>query len=463
MTQLIMNAVPTPPPRKLPTAQIAIVILLTFVALFPFTVNLHPFSYEYSSTKPQLIKPTVANSSREIKKEIESLEHDLESLQTKFVGLTKDMKKQIKETKATNINGEPAGGKEKKASNPKEKEEFPNVNIAEGKPDRFADFEDREAKQWWIKADLFGSSPSSGSQQIAGRRNLQENDNLGAIIPSDLSVNHLQLVDRAPGSPYTDLTVNEDFLPVVLQSDITFRWRSRARPQSLAVDGLKSTAYQIIARQAYSDGDETLLLWDSGKVNSPDGLPDVVKYDGSKMEIGSLVEWKVTLWDSSQPDGKSSSSKWSKFAVGPSQADWKGKWISHPIDIESWDETDASAFWSPVSGTNGTHSQRVACRNWEKRSQLPIFRAKLPPMDIPEDDEIATALLVVSGLGSFRASFDGKPLSSSGPLDPPLTDFAQRVSYRGFDVTPYFSGESAENVHVVGISMGSGMCSMKWM
>jgi hypothetical protein len=77
-------------------------------------------------------------------------------------------------------------------------------------------------------------------------------------------------------------------------------------------------------------------------------------------------------------------------------------------------------------------------------------------LDTQEDDGIATALLVVSGLGSFRASFDGKPLSSSGPLDPPLTDFAQRVSYRGFDVTPYLTGDGAKIPHVVGISMGSG-------
>jgi hypothetical protein len=73
------------------------------------------------------------------------------------------------------------------------------------------------------------------------------------------------------------------------------------------------------------------------------------------------------------------------------------------------------------------------------------------------------------------------PLSSSGPLDPPLTDFAQRVSYRGYDVTKFLSkkkttttttkkakkkqkeerevreeNRSEEEEHVVGISMGSG-------
>jgi hypothetical protein len=100
--------------------------------------------------------------------------------------------------------------------------------------------------------------------------------------------------------------------------------------------------------------------------------------------------------------------------------------------------------------------------------------------DGDDDDEISSALLVVSGLGSFRASFDGVPLSSSGPLDPPLTDFAQRVSYRGYDVTRFLinnndnnnkktktknkakmgekeeESRSAADEHVVGISMGSG-------
>jgi hypothetical protein len=57
-------------------------------------------------------------------------------------------------------------------------------------------------------------------------------------------------------------------------------------------------------------------------------------------------------------------------------------------------------------------------------------------------DKISSALLVVSGLGSFRASFDVVPLSSSGLLDPPLTDFAQRVSYRGYDVTRFLINDN---------------------
>jgi hypothetical protein len=463
-----------PPSRKVPTAQIIVLILLAFVAIIPFTVRLHPLSNERNNDLEimphnKLLKPTVADfsSSQQTKKEIESLENDLESLEKQSTGLINELTQLTKQQQFNQVtnNNQVVDTTAKKSNKNKSQEEFTNKKI-EIKPDRFAKFKDREPKKWWVRTDLFGTSSQQATAPVAAMGNLlQEKDDVGAIIPFDLSVNHLQLVDRAPGSPYTDLTVNEEFLPVVLSSDIAFRWRSKARPQSLAQGGVKTTAYQIIARRAaYSDDDdddddESIVLWDSGKVNVSDGLPDVVIYNESNMEIGTVIEWKVTVWDSSQPNdgGKPSSSDWSKFAVGPSQSEWQGQWISHPVDIESWNETDASAFWAPTA-MEGTPNQRLACRNWEKRSQLPIFRTKLPALDIPENDDIATALLVVSGLGSFRASLDGKPLSSSGPLDPPLTDFAQRVSYRGFDVTPYLSGDGAKTDHVVGISMGSGMC-----
>ena len=60
----------------------------------------------------------------------------------------------------------------------------------------------------------------------------------------------------------------------------------------------------------------------------------------------------------------------------------------------------------------------------------------------------------MSGLGSFRASFDGVPLTTSGPIDPPFTDYSKRVSYRGFDITPFLSG--GEKSHVIGVTLGSG-------
>ena len=164
-------------------------------------------------------------------------------------------------------------------------------------------------------------------------------DEAGSIIPYDLSVNHLQRIERSPGSPDTIIdndniqdTYNnamageaetspsagkvpvsspEDFLPVVLPTNIAFRWRSQFRPNCQAEDVVRTTAYRIVARRALSvihdesDGKDD-ILWDSGKVVVEDGLPDVVhcKYDTKciqSMTVGSIVEWQVTVWDSNFP------------------------------------------------------------------------------------------------------------------------------------------------------------------
>eukprot|EP01082_Thalassiosira_pseudonana_P003935 g3372.t1 g3372 contig12:1945901-1950127(+) len=152
-------------------------------------------------------------------------------------------------------------------------------------------------------------------------------ENTGSIIPFELSVNHLKVITRTPGRPPTPplpptasvATTPEDFLPVVLPSELVFRWRHRPKPDSSTVSAAKS----ILAN---------------------------------------------------------------------------------------------------------------------------------------DDDSLASALLVVSGLGSFRASMDGVPLSPSGPIDPPFTDYSKRVMYRGFDVTQFLTGGKnvIDQSHVIGITMGSG-------
>ena len=64
----------------------------------------------------------------------------------------------------------------------------------------------------------------------------------------------------------------------------------------------------------------------------------------------------------------------------------------------------------------------------------PIFRARLPVFK-----HVQTALLVVSGHGSFRLGVDGIPLSSSGPVDQP------------FDVTSFMTDDK---LLVIGIASG---------
>jgi hypothetical protein len=40
------------------------------------------------------------------------------------------------------------------------------------------------------------------------------------------------------------------------------------------------------------------------------------------------------------------------------------------------------AFWD----NNKWGLQDVACQNWEKRQKLPLFRAKLPPLNVMTND-----------------------------------------------------------------------------
>ena len=94
------------------------------------------------------------------------------------------------------------------------------------------------------------------------------------------------------------------------------------------------------------------------------------------------------------------------------------------------------------------------CNHWKERRPLPVVRAKVELSPEEASKNVVSALLVVSGLGSFATSFDGMPLSSSSSMDPPMTDFTQRVSYRGFDVTKHFASKTKS--HVVGITLGSG-------
>jgi hypothetical protein len=280
-------------------------------------------------------------------------------------------------------------------------------------------------------------------------------ENTGSIIPFELSVNHLKVITRAPGRPPTPplpptasvATTPEDFLPVVLPSELVFRWRHRPKPDSSTVSAAKVSAYRIIARRINTEGSDG-VLWDSEKVIIKPNEEQLssVKWSGISLpKAGEIIQWRVILWDmKDQPH----SSSFSKVAIGPEEHDWKGKWIVHPLDMDTF---------------NADMKKKSDCDRWTMRRSLPLFRAHLSALTLQsllanDDDSLASALLVVSGLGSFRASMDGVPLSPSGPIDPPFTDYSKRVMYRGFDVTQFLTGGKnvIDQSHVIGITMGSG-------
>ena len=279
--------------------------------------------------------------------------------------------------------------------------------------------------------------------------NDDEAEGNGAIIPVDLSINFLKVIEIAPGAPPHPPTANsaskvrpsEDFLPIVTPSEIQFRWAHQSKVGSNVDDTSSIQAYRIHVRQVGTKRS----VWDSEKVYIDlGGIPNSVGWGGaSSLIVGQILEWKVQVWDA---NNQPSSSSWSKFAVGPEiESEWKGKWIAHPSDMDTFNLKK-----------NG--NSKDGCSLWKKRRPLPLFRKRIlgEELDDEEGGTMSSALLVVSGLGSFRASFNGVPLTTSGPIDPPFTDYSKRVSYRGFDVTSFITTGMVVESHVIGVTMGSG-------
>ena len=328
----------------------------------------------------------------------------------------------------------------------------------------------------------------------------------GSIIPYELSINHLKLIAKAPGAPPPPIhsstassshnLITEDFLPVVTSDELVFRWRHRAKVGSKSVDIETILAHRIIVRLLNNDE----ILWDSGRLL---GSPDSIHWKLLLPLPGNIAKWCVEVWDS---QNRPYSSEWSKFAIGPDQQQqnnnnnnnndddndeddddddddsnrggnnngWIASWIAHPTDMDTFDKNKLDNSF--LEDDKWDYKKR--CKRWKLRNSLPLFRAKISTntkkVVVDDDDEtITSALLVVSGLGSFRVSFDGIPLSTSGPIDPAFTDYTQRVSYRGFDVTSFLrSNSNAKNqsngkwerrtidndeaFHVIGITTGSG-------
>ncbi len=255
------------------------------------------------------------------------------------------------------------------------------------------------------------------------------------VSPFDLSVNNLHAIKRAPGALKRDLQTEEDFLPVTGSLPIfRFRLKPIAGASHTAIQDI--SAYRIRCVMAH---DENRTLWDSGKVLSKNGMPTSIQWGGEQLIVGTIAKWKVQLWDFA--GAGPATSDWHKFAAGPTNnKHWEGQWITHPTDLHSF--KNATNLWQ--RGVTLTY-----CRDWEKRADLPIMRT-----EFTLDKPISSALLVVSGLGSFHAMLDGNELSSSSILDPPLTDFTERVSYRGYDITKMMH-DTKSSAHVLSILLGS--------
>ena len=279
-----------------------------------------------------------------------------------------------------------------------------------------------------------------------------------------------------------------------------------------ALRGISS--YRIIAETAHSPH---TLVWDSGRVrtdigsdnnagdnnnnNNNDGMfrrpPRSVEWDydnlnhqkssnndgtssSSLLSPGSIVRWRVEIWDGAGQGPATSG--WSKFGVGPgshkddasSPSAWEAEWITHPVDYDSLfvESQEESSNQNNNNGrkprerlfknTNVGATSQEECDAWKLRTPMPLARASFTiPAQKAENkngkDQIVSALLVVSGLGMFSVTVDGKRLTTSSVHDPPLTDFAQRVMYRGFDITQHLLRDGEQQQHAIGIALSTGL------
>lgn len=98
-----------------------------------------------------------------------------------------------------------------------------------------------------------------------------------------------------------------------------FSWRLIDPDQTR---GQKQSAWQMVV--SAKDGNETRVLWDSGKVESEESVNNV--YAGETLRSNQAAHWKVRVWDKDgNPSAWSQDARFSMGLLAP--ADWKGKWI----------------------------------------------------------------------------------------------------------------------------------------
>ena len=155
-------------------------------------------------------------------------------------------------------------------------------------------------------------------------------------------------------------------------------------------DGVKQTAYQIIAKV---NGE---IIWNSGKVDSSSMTH--IPYGGPELHSRERVYWSVKLWDENGNGGEISRSF---FEMGLLDAsDWKAKWIT------------------------GNYKAK-------KKERYPVdnFRKQ-----ISVDAEVKSARLYITACGLYAAKLDGQKIGNFC-LAPGHTDYRKRIQYQTYDVT----------------------------
>ncbi|MEG2931369.1 MAG: family 78 glycoside hydrolase catalytic domain, partial [Ruthenibacterium sp.] len=156
-------------------------------------------------------------------------------------------------------------------------------------------------------------------------------------------------------------------------------------------DGVRQTAYQIIARCSNA------VVWDSGKVASAEMTQ--IRYEGKPLKSRDCVRWTVQLWDETDTPGKTAESRFELGLLDPQ--DWRAQWMS------------------------GDYTPK-------KKQRYPVdcFRKSFETAHT-----VASARLYATACGIYDVTLNGKRLADF-VLAPGVTDYRKRLQYQVYDVTP---------------------------
>lgn len=180
----------------------------------------------------------------------------------------------------------------------------------------------------------------------------------------------------------------------------------------------EQSAYKI---QVTSRKTEELVM-DTGYINSPNSL-----YIPIHANLKPLEEYKVEIFAKDLED-KEMEKGTSYFTTGKLDSKWLGKWIRASFAKDRDEKNQRSSYLR---------------RNFSLKK------------------DIKRATLVISGLGQFYATIDGKKISDDF-LPTPYTDYSKQVQYRVYDVKSLLdkdnlkTNETLKNEHTLAVILGNG-------
>jgi alpha-L-rhamnosidase len=192
----------------------------------------------------------------------------------------------------------------------------------------------------------------------------------------------------------TPVGLRSEWVPNPLGIDVArphLSWQSNSSERNW-----KQSAYEIVVSKSPERKGE-LLVWDSGKVNSPESVGIV--YGGPKLEPRTRYYWSVRVWDTNGQSSQSTENAW--WETGFLNEDWKAKWIAWKNPEQ--DSELEGVRWMWVAGQDGIHTAPKTVAE---------FRYDFDLREKPRE-----AALFLLARGTFLAKVNGRPVGTKSDWD----------------------------------------------